>query len=378
MKRILAAFLMLLMLPQMPARAAEQPHYAAALCEAQTGTLLSGTEADVPLPAGTQTKLMTVYVTAEAVAAGILAADTLVTVPAAAERYPGATVWLRTGEQMTVTDLLKAVIIGNANDACITLAHAVSGTERAFTDDMNAAAFSIGMRQTRFADCTGTSAENRTTAGDLALLGCALLRFDWLTPLFTCYRDTLRNGATELISENSLTRGYEGLLGLKAGHGENSGYTLTLAAERNGMQLTAAVLGAADSDARFTEAKKLLSEGFAKYTVILPDFSAEHLRPLPVHGGVTDAVLPECGTLLSVSVPKGSRVSALTLLPAYAEAPVAQGQRLGTAAFFCDDTLLYEMPLTAAESVPERGLRDTAVRLLAALFRKAGSAAKGM
>ena len=378
MKRMLAALLMLLILPPVPVCAAEQPHYAAALAEAQTGTLLCGTDADVQLPAGTQTKLMTVYVTAEAVEAGTLSPDTLVTVPAAAERYPGATVWLRTGEQMTVSDLLKAVIIGNANDACIALAHAVSGTEQAFTDDMNAAAFSLGMRQTRFTDCTGTAAENLTTAGDLALLGCALLRFDWLTPLFTAYRSTLRDGATELVSENRLTRGYEGLLGLKAGHGDASGYTLTLAAGRDGMRLTAAVLGAADTDARFTDAKKLLSEGFAKYTVMSPDFSAEFLRPLPVHGGIAEAVLPVCGTLLSASVPKGSRISTLTLLPSYAEAPVRQGQQLGTAAFFCGDTLLYEVPLTAAESVPERGLRDTAVRLLAAVFGTGGLTEKGI
>ena len=375
MKRMLAALLALLILPPVRVCAAEQLHYAAALAEAQTGTLLCGTDADVPLPAGTQTKLMTVYVTAEAVEAGTLSPDTLVTVPAAAERYPGATVWLRTGEQMTVTDLLKAVIIGNANDACITLAHAVSGTEQAFADDMNAAAFSLGMRQTRFADCTGTAAENRTTAGDLALLGCALLRFDWLTPLFTCYRDTLRDGATELVSENRLTRGYEGLLGLKAGHGDGCGYTLTLAAERDGLRLTAAVLGAADTDARFTDAKKLLAEGFAKYTVVSPDFSAEYLRPLPVRGGITDAVLPEAAALLSFSVPKGGKISTLTLLPVYAEAPVRRGQRLGTAAFFCDDTLLCEIPLTAAESVPERGLRDTARMLLKAVFGRSGFAA---
>ena len=371
MKRIVILLLtVLLWMPLCRAAAEEQPRrYTSALLEVQTGLLLGGTDADVQVPAGTQTKLMTVYLTAEAVEAGTLSPETLLTVPAAAERYPGATVWLRAGEQMTVQDLLKAVIIGNANDACITLAHAVSGTEQAFTDDMNAAAFSLGMRQTRFADSTGTSAENVTTAGDLALLCRALLAYDSLTPLFTAYRDTLRDGATELVSENRLTRNYDGLLGMKAGHGDDSGYTLTLAAERNGMRLVAAVLGAADADSRFSDAKKLLDEGFSGYTVTTPDFSAENIRPLPVRGGTADAVLAETGELLSVASQKGGRITTVTVLPLYAEAPVRRGERLGTAAFYCGDTLLCEIPLTAAEDVPRRGLRETARLLLAAMFR---------
>ena len=369
MKQILILLLaVLLFLPLHTAAAEEEPHYASALAEAQTGMLLGGTDADVQLPAGTQTKLMTVYLTAEAIEAGTLSPDTLLTVPAAAERYPGATVWLRAGEKMSVSDLLKAVITGNANDACITLALHLSGSEQSFTDDMNAAAFSLGMRQTRFADCTGTSAENITTAGDLALLCRGLLRFEMLRPMFTAYRDMLRDGETELVSENRLTRDYEGLLGMKAGHGDSSGYTLTLAAEQDGMRMIAVVLGAADTDARFADAKKLLKKGFSEYTVTTPDFSAEHIRPLPVRGGTADAVLPEAGELLSVASPKGSRITTVTLLPAYAEAPVRRGEQLGTAAFYCGDALLYEIPLTAAEDVPKRSLKATARLLLTALF----------
>lgn len=369
MKRILILLLTAVLFLPVHTAAAEEPHYASALVEAQSGMLIGGTDADVQLPAGTQTKLMTVYAAAEAIEAGTLSPDTLLTVPAAAERYPGATVWLCAGEKMTVSDLLKAVIIGNANDACITLAHHISGSEQKFTDDMNAAAFSLGMRQTRFADCTGTSAENLTTAGDLALLCRGLLRFEWLYPMFTAFRDTLRDGETELVSENRLTRDYEGLLGMKAGHGADSGYTLTLAAERDGMRMIAAVLGAADADVRFSDAKKLLKEGFSGYTVTTPDFSAEHIRPLPVRGGTADAVLSETGGLLSVASPKGSRITAITVLPDYAEAPVRRGMQLGTVAFYCEDTLLYEVPLTAAEDVPERGLKETALLLLRALYR---------
>ena len=160
MKQIAAVILTMLLLVPLHVQAAgdtQEKEYVTALAEAQTGMLLDGRNADLQVPAGTQTKLMTVYLAAEQ-----LDPDAQITVPAAAERYPGATVWLRAGEKMTVRDLLKAVIIGNANDACMALAHAVSGSEQAFVDDMNAAAFTLNMRQTRFADCTGISAENVT------------------------------------------------------------------------------------------------------------------------------------------------------------------------------------------------------------------------
>ena len=367
MKQIAAVILTVLLLIPLHVRAAadtQEKEYVTALAEAQTGMLLDGRNADLQVPAGTQTKLMTVYLAAEQ-----LDPDAQITVPAAAERYPGATVWLRAGEKMSVRDLLKAVIIGNANDACIALAYAVSGSEQAFVDDMNAAAFTLNMRQTRFADCTGISAENVTTAYDLALLCRALLAFDWLEPLFTAYRDTLRDGETELVSENRLTRTYEGICGMKAGHGDASGYTVCLAAEQDGVRMIGVVLGCADDDERFSIAKKLLAQGFSGYTVTTPDFSAEFLRPLPVKHGTAEAVLAETGALCAVAVPKDGRICTAAVLPAYAEAPVRCGQKLGTAAFYCGDTLLCEVPLTAAEDVPRRDFRRALRMLLSALFR---------
>lgn len=353
-------------LPSLSASAAQD--CTSALLEAQTGMLIGGTDADYPVPAGTQTKLMTVYLTAEAVAAGGLSAEDTVTVSPAAEGAPGATIWLRAGEKMSVTDLLRGIIIGNANDACIALACRISGSEADFVREMNAAAFTLGMRSTRFADCTGLSDENITTAHDLALLCRALLQYEWLTPIFTTWRDELRGGGTELVSENTLTRTYEGILGMKAGHGEASGYTLTLAAERESLRCIAVVMGCADGDSRFAEAKSLLAEGFSGYYVTTPDFSAEFMQPLRVRHGTAAAVLPETGTLLSIAAPKGESISSVVTLPLYLEAPVRRGETVGSAAFYCGDTLLYEAPLTAAEDVPRRGFFETLQMLLHAMF----------
>lgn len=343
--------------------------YSTALIEAQTGMCLGGTDPDLPLPVGSQTKLMTVLVTAETVAAGALSPDELVTVSPSAEGVSGATIWLRGGEKMSVNDLLKGVIIGNANDACTALACRISGSETAFVQEMNAAAFSLGLRSTRFADCTGLSAANISTAHELGLICRALLEYEWLTPIFTTWRDFLRGEGTELVSENRLTRNYEGLRGMKAGHGEASGYTLTAAASREQLTAIAVILGCNDADQRFDDAKKMLSQAFSKYYITTPDLSAEFMLPIPVRHGTASAVLPETGALLSIAAPKGESISNAVVLPKYLDAPVHAGDVIGSAAFYCGDTLLYESALTAAEDVPRRGFRETLLLLLDALFR---------
>lgn len=363
-----AAIVMLLLFP-LTAHADAEQRCSTALIEAQSGMLLQGNDSERILPVGSQAKLMTVYLAADAAAAGRLAIAESVTVSPAAEGAPGATIWLRTGEQMTVGDLLKAVIIGNANDACIALACRLSGSEQQFVMEMNAAAFTLGMRHTRFADCTGLSAENVSTAQELGMLCRALLQYDFLQPYFTTWRDFLRGEETELVNENRLTKGYEGLCGFKAGHGTDSGYTLTLAAEREGLCMIAVVLGGEDQDARFSEAKSLLHAGFTGYYVTTPDFSPEFMQPLKIRHGTADAVLAETGDLLSISLPKGERISTVIVMPKWAEAPVRQGDAVGTAAFYCGDTLISETPLLAAEDVPRRRFCDTLRMLLGALFR---------
>lgn len=351
--------------------AAEEPEKTCctALIEAQTGMCLAGTEPEKIVPIGTQTKLMTVYLAAEMIAAGRLGFEETVTVSPSAEGKEGATVWLRAGEKMTVHDLLKAVIIGNANDACTALACRISGSEQQFVMEMNAAAFTLGMRHTRFADCTGLSADDLSTAHELGILCRGLLQYDFLIPMMTTWRDFLRGGETELVSENHLTKSYEGMRGMKAGHGEASGYTLTLAAERGQLCMIAVVLGSDDDDLRFETAKSLLHEGLTGYYVTTPDYSAEFMQPMKVRHGTAEAVLAETGELLSVALRKGGQISSVTVLPHWLDAPVKKNAVIGAAAFYCDDTLICEAELRASETVPRRRFPDTLRMLLSALFR---------
>lgn len=369
---VLTACCMLCILPPLrvlaETPAASAHTYASILTEADSGTVLKATNPDTPLPIGTLTKLMTALLTAQAVTVGDLALNTMLSAPPAAQEQKGAVIWLLSGEKMSVEDLLKGLLIGNANDAAVTLAAELAGTESAFTEKMNAAAFSLGMRNTRFADATGLSPDNISTVRDMAILCRAVLQCPFLPPILSTWRTFLRGEQTELVNENTLTRTYEGCLGLKAGHGEPCGYTLCAAAQQGKMRCITVILGCDDEFERFTYAKNLLAIGFSDYHVVTPDFDTEFLRPITVQGGLTGAVSIYADELLCAAVPNGKSLSCVLILPQYVQAPVNAGQRLGEAAFYCEDALIYEVSLRAAVSVPKRTFRDCFAMLLANLF----------
>lgn len=357
--------LVLLYLPE-PGAAAGKPCRAYALLEARTGQLLLEENSSESLPMGTMAKLMTMLLTAEALESGALSENTAVTASPAANAQKGASIWLMPGEKMTVGDLLRGMIIGNANDAAVALAEAVSGTEDQFVMDMNARGFELGLRSTVFTCASGLSEEGQvTTAADLGRLCCKLTEYPVLTPYMTTWRTFLRGEQTELVNENTLVRSYDGLLGMKAGHGERTGYTLAAAAQRGDGIYVAVVLGCQEDADRFSIAKTLLSKGFGSYQVTTPAFSGEFLKPLQVLHGTDTAVEVEAQGLTGITVPKGNAgLQTVLVLPEYVEAPVSKGQQLGTAAFYQGDIYLYEVPLTAASSVPRLTFSRAFLRLL--------------
>ena len=253
---------------------------------------------------------------------------------------------------MTVSDLLKAVIIGNANDAAAVLAEGVSGSVPAFVMEMNARAFDLGMHQTIFTNPQGYDDEKQcTTARDLAKLCQRLAKYETLQPYFQTWRDFLRGEATELVNENTFSRTYEGHIGFKASHTEQSGWCLAEGATRNGMTCIAVVLNGAE-DQRFADVKQLLKAGFSQYRVMQPLFSDEFLKPLTVKGGVSTAVRFTADDVHGVVVPKAEPdLTAVLQLPSYIEAPVQKGRKIGSVAFYNGDTMLYETALVTTEPV---------------------------
>lgn len=202
MKRWLAAIcaaVLFGMLWRVPAVcAAEEPEIPAAayaLMETETGTLLLESHSSDRMACGAMAKLMTAYLAAEQVEQGNWTADTVLTATDAVTGTKGAVIWLTAGEEMTVGDLLKGLIVGNANDAAVVLAVAAGGDAETFVMDMNARAFDLGMRDTRFASPQGSPDDGAyTTAADLARLCCALAKQDCLRGISLSCPDPWRRG----------------------------------------------------------------------------------------------------------------------------------------------------------------------------------------
>ena len=304
----------------------------AILVEKTTGRVLFEYEADKQMPPASITKIMTLLLVMEAIESGKLSFDTEVTATEYACSMGGSQIWLEPGEVFTVHELLKAAAIASANDACVALAEAVSGTEEAFVELMNKRASELGMENTVFKNCTGLDAEGHlSTARDIAKMSVALLSHDKIKEYSTVWMDSLRNGATELTNTNRLVRFYKGCTGLKTGSTDEAGCCLSASAERDGMELVSVTLGSPNTDERFAAGRKLLDYGFANFSVAEPKPPMDQIYDIPVIHGTNDHITPVFGEIPTFLLPKGQEgmIEQSVVLPENIEAPVEKGQVIG-------------------------------------------------
>ena len=357
MKRILPLLLIFALLLCVPVRADELTLDApsALLMEKATGTVLFAKDEHTPREGASVTKVMTLLLTMEAIDSGALSYDDTVTGSAHAASMGGSQIWLKEGEQMRAEDLIKAVCVVSGNDAAVALGEHLAGSEEAFVERMNARAKELGMNDTHFLNCTGLPAEGHvTSAYDIALMSRELiLHHPDIRRFTTIWMDSLRGGESLLVNTNKLVRFYPGATGLKTGPTSSAKYCISATAEKDGMELIAVVLGGSTSDKRFADAKTLLNYGFAAYT-LLPVVPESPLPAVPVTLGArrqVQAVLPQGSVLLLEKNRANALTQSLTLSEAV-EAPVEQGDTLGSLDLFtADGTLLSSLPLLAGESI---------------------------
>ena len=346
----------------------------AVLMEMSSGEVLYAKNADRALPPASVTKIMTLLLFMEEVDAGNIALDEEITVSDYAASMGGSQVYLEPGETMTAEELLKCVIIASANDAAVTLAERVAGSEEAFVAKMNARAGELGMVNTHFENVTGlddTAVKHLTSAYDIALMSKALLSHETITKYSTIWMDSIRDGAFGLTNTNRLVRFYPGITGLKTGSTSKAGFCMSATAKRDGMHLIAVVMGAPTRDVRNASAKELLDWGFAGYSLYESPGGA--CGEVPVKGGVEEvcrAVTPSVSMLLEKG--KNKAVQAEILLDEAVSAPVEAGQRIGTARYLLDGEVLREEPVTAESAVARIGFGGLLWRMLGTAFLKSG------
>ena len=368
----LAALLCALLVLGTSARALEVSAPSALLMEKETGTVLFAKDEHAKLEPASVTKVMTLLLTMEAIDAGALAYDDVLTASAHACSMGGSQIWLEEGEQMTVSDMLKAVCVVSANDCAVALAEAVSGSEDAFVERMNQRAAELGMADTHFCNATGLPAEGHvTSAYDIAVMSRELIRnHPDIRQYTTIWMDSLRDGASSLVNTNRLIRTYEGATGLKTGSTDNALYCLSATAERDGMELIAVILKGATSAQRFADAQTLLNYGFSSYALknIVPEAA---LPPVPVSLGTQATVQPVLGedTHLLLEKARAADLHQAVSLPESLEAPVSAGDVIGTLVITdgAGETAA-ELPLLAGEDVPRITFGQMLLRVLRTAF----------
>lgn len=349
------------------ASALEIPAQSYILLESKTRTVITEKDADMQMPPASITKIMTLLLTMEAVDSGKISMEDTVTASQHASGMGGSQIWLKEGEQMAFTDVLKAAVVASANDASVALAEHVAGSEESFVSMMNERAAQLGMTNTVFKNATGLDADGHvSSARDIAVMAQELLKHPRILDYTTIWMDSLRDGATELVNTNKLIRFYEGATGLKTGTTNGAGYCLCATAQRNGESLIAVVMGSATTADRFSAARKLLDFGFANYTVFDPTSLELAMEPVKVRHGVVGKVECETGEMQPILLQKGQEkdITTRVTLPEDVVAPVESGQTLGTVEVLHGEEKIGEYPIRAKTAVGKMTFSHAFFKLL--------------
>ena len=326
---------------------------AAALIEAENGNIIYEKNSSARLPMASTTKIMTAIVALEN-----CPADSVVTIPHDACGVEGSSVYLVSGEKLTMSELLYAMLLESANDAATAIAIEVAGSVDAFSDMMNEKAAELGLCNTHFTNPHGLYDENHyTTAAELAKIAAYALKNDTFRKIVSTYKYKipLKNGegVRVLINHNKLLRMSDEVIGVKTGFTKKSGRCLVSAAERDGVTVVAVTLNAPDD---WNDHLSMINEGLAAYKsyALLKENECSYSVP---------AVYTENGTItvtnrdsLTLTLPSGSTVTSVTELPHIILTPVSENEEIGRVRYYCDGKEIASVPLVSCETTtaPEK------------------------
>ena len=342
--------------------APEMPAKSYILIDHDTGKVLAEKNADMLIAPSSLTKMMTSYVLSEAVASGRFSYDDIVVVSenAWAKKFPDSSkMFIEVGDEVTLRDLKRGVVVASGNDACVAIAEHLAGTEDAFVQLMNSTAQKLGMMSTNFENSHGLShPDHLTTARDMAILSQALIRdypddYEVNKEKEFTYNNITQYNRNSLLWDRSLN-----VDGIKTGHTNAGGYALVASATEGSMRLISVVMGSDTKDSRKRENKQLLNFGFRFYETIEPIQPGQVIHTERVWYGDKPQLKLGLGEPVLLTIPRGSKkkLKANYELGDAIEAPINKGQQIGTVFFELDGEVQLELPLVALETVEEGGL----------------------
>lgn len=321
---------------------ANQPDFAlqsksAILMEASTGEVIFEKASDQELAPASITKIMTMLLVMEAVDGGRANFSDKVRVSENAMRMGGSQIYLEVGEEMTLDDMLKSIAVASANDACVAVAEYLLGSEEAFVKRMNERAGELGMKHTRFVNCSGLPPSegikegNISSARDIAIMSRELLKHPAILKWTSTWIDHVRNGEFTLTNTNKLVRHYQGVDGLKTGYTVEARFCLSATGVRNGLRLISVVMGAPTSEIRFKETSVLLNYGFGAFKAHEVVKKDQLIQKVRVSRGKVEEVGAVAAYDFSVPMRKGTDVQITTELiwKKKISAPLKKGEAIG-------------------------------------------------
>lgn len=342
------------------------------LIEQHSGQILYERNSHEQLRPASVTKVMSILLIMEAIDSGTLSYTDKIPCTETAAAMGGSQIWLDVREELTVAEMLKAICVVSANDCTVAMAEYLCGSQEAFVEKMNAKAQELGMKDTSFKNCHGLDEDGHlTSAHDIALMSKELLtKHPDITKYTTIWMDSLRDGKSQLVNTNKLIRNYKGITGLKTGSTSLALYNLSASATREGLSLIAVIMKGPTSAIRFSDAQKLLDYGFNNYSYKSFANQNEVIKSVTVTKGVNQEVNAIYETSPAFLIKKGdeSNINYEVSLANTVQAPVYEGQLLGTVKYFLNDTELGIVNLVAESSVNEVGLLNMNKHIFANWF----------
>lgn len=363
MKRILSCIICILLTIQVPFVAYADNDAEKSKINAKSVVLMATDTKDVlyeeneleHLSPASVTKIMSILLCLEALDSGKIKLTDKVTASKNAVAMGGSQIWLEEGEIMTVDELLKAVVIASANDACTALGEHIAGSDVAFVKMMNDKTRELGLKNTNFENCTGlddTTKAHYSCAYDLAVISCEVMKYDLIKDYSTIWLDSLRAGKTELNNTNKLVKSYKGITGLKTGTTSNAGFCVSATASRDGLNLVAVVLGSDTSEHRFQTAEYLLDKGFAEYSNRKIKIDKNKLTPVKINNGKQKSIIPSFSDTQNIVLPKDNgKLKYDFKIKKEVNAPVKKGDSLGSVKVISNGKTVKVIPLYADRGV---------------------------
>ncbi|MDT0594519.1 D-alanyl-D-alanine carboxypeptidase family protein [Glaciecola petra] len=331
------------------------------LVDHSTGHIIAEKNIDQRLAPASLTKIMTMYVVGKELQAGNISLDDMVNISenAWAKNFPDSSkMFIEVGTQVSVSDLLRGIVVQSGNDACVAIAEHIAGSESAFASMMNAHAQNLGMTATNFINSHGLhDADHYTSPRDMATLSSAIIRE--VPEMYALYseKEFTFNGIKQFNRNSLLWDKSMNVDGIKTGHTSDAGYSLITSATQGDMRLVSVVMGTESERARKAENKKLLRYGFRFYESVNPYQAGHSFADQRIYMGDKETVSLGINTDTPMTIPRGQvdKLKAHFELSEQLQAPMDKGKQVGTLVIQLDGEDIASYPLVTLEEIQEGG-----------------------